>query len=62
MVITVYTGLIALLVNDSGIVVLAPMVIYPLIILAELWMAQERKGLYARLAQVGRRCMAIAKN
>lgn len=62
MMITVNTGLLALLVNDSGIVVLAPMVIYPLILLAELWMAQERKGLYARLAQAGRRCMANAKN
>jgi hypothetical protein len=62
MMLTVYTGLMALLANDSGIVVLAPMEIYPLIILAELWMAQERKDLYARLAQVGRRWMAIAEN
>lgn len=60
--ITLKTGFVAFLVNDSGIVVLAPLVLYPLIILADQWMARERKGLFALLIQAGRRCVGIEKN
>lgn len=61
-IIAVKTGLVAFLANDSGIVVLAPLVLYPLIILADQWMARERRGLFALLKQAGRRCVGIAEN
>ena len=61
-IIAVKTGLVAFLANDSGIVVLAPLVLYPLIILADQWMARERRGLFALLIQAGRRCVGIAEN
>lgn len=60
--IAVKTGLVAFLANDSGIVVLAPLVFYPLILLTERWLTGERKGLFALLLQAGRRCVGIGKN
>ncbi|NLC53077.1 MAG: hypothetical protein GX770_03835, partial [Firmicutes bacterium] len=61
-VITVKTGIVAFLANDSGIVVLALLVLYPLIILAEWRLARERKGLFALVKQAGRRWVGIEKN
>lgn len=56
------TGLVAFLANDSGIVVLAPLVLYPLIVLADRWLGRERRSLFALLKQAGRRCVGIEKN
>ncbi|NLM37354.1 MAG: hypothetical protein GX202_04430, partial [Firmicutes bacterium] len=60
--VAVKTGLVAFLANDSGIVVLAPLVLYPLLILADWWTARERRDLFASLKQAGRRCVGIEKN
>lgn len=60
--ITVRTGVMAFLANDSGIVVLAPLVLYPLILLAAEGLAKERIDLCARLRQGEKRGVGIGKN
>ncbi len=61
-IITVRTGFVAFFANDSGIVALAPLVLYPLILLAEMWLAKERIDLFARLKQEAKRGVGIGKN
>ncbi|HHT48376.1 MAG TPA: hypothetical protein GXZ98_03670 [Firmicutes bacterium] len=60
--IAVRTGLVAFFVNDSGIVVLAPLLLYPLILLAEQWLAREGVDLFARFKQGEKRGVGIGKN
>ena len=60
--IAVRTGLVAFFVNDSGIVVLAPLLLYPLILLAEQWLAREGVDLFARFKKGEKGGVGIGKN
>ncbi|HEY8392922.1 MAG TPA: hypothetical protein VIL83_09360 [Capillibacterium sp.] len=60
--ITVRTGVMAFFANDSGIVVLAPLVLYPLILLAAEGPAGEKIDFFARVKQGEKRGVGNGKD